>query len=385
MIRDTTSASAGDRDLTSLRYPSLHHVIATGASTVVLAAMVLLGTLLVDPFGLSPVASNLGGINEIRTERKDVDRQVKPVDVLNRAPRTLIFGSSRIKEGIDPTALDATELGPAYNFGVDFAGLSYAASTMEWLLPKAPSVKNVVIEVYAPHFFDPSPVPPVRTADVLQDVTAMYFSWNAVFASFKTVMKNRFYNGHTHYLHPNGQVEMWPTDMQHDAEQFMKKSAHVYKGSPSEIGEEQFALLDRILAACEENGARCIFVFPPVHPLHLATEWILGRWPLMEEMKRTVTERGTAFDFTLLTPYSYEPLASQMNYWFDVNHFTPPVGSVMLKTIAGSPPIDRPEGFGIRLTHANLPEVLKIWREQMKYWMERNPRFVTQLRITLAK
>jgi hypothetical protein len=78
-------------------------------------------TLLVDPFGVSPLRVSVTWMNAFKPRRLDIDRMLKPYEVWRNQPKTVFLGTSRIHQSFDPAALDGTRYAPAYNASIPAA------------------------------------------------------------------------------------------------------------------------------------------------------------------------------------------------------------------------------------------------------------------------
>lgn len=348
------------------------------AFALLCAGLVLAVTLLIDPYGTSPLGLDIERVNAIRTERVSLDRLVKPADVLKLRPRTLIFGSSRIKEGFDPADFGG-DYAPAYNFGVDFAGPVYAKAMLETLLPLVPEIKYVFIELYHTHFLSLNPAQPPGFADLAQDYATMFFSGQSLKATYRTIFKNRNYFDFTHWLHPTGAVELWPSDLPSDSRQFVAQSYWVTHIPDWRFGARQADYLRDTLALCARYGVECRFIMPPVHPIHLTFEQMMGHWADLEAIKRGVIGSAAVYDFTAYRGYGDEKIQLRDKHWLDVNHFTHSVGRSMADILVGRRQPEAGDPFGIVLTPQNIDSALAFWREERDAWMRNNPDWVAAI------
>lgn len=356
-----------------------------GASLAVAGLTVWL-SLSVDPFGVSPLRGSGTLDDYVRYERSRVDRLVKPLDVLRRQPKTLLIGTSRVKQGFDPDDLRGTPLWPAYNLGIDFSSPTETAALLELLLARVPSVETAIIEVNFSHFFFPGPVTVPRSgADLAESHAKAFFSWPAVKASLLTVLKNRNFPSGVDWLHPDGLKEPGVDLMLKDIDNFFDR----YLG-PRLVGhwdrplDAPRALFDRIDRACRAYAVRCIYAVFPYNPLDLAHHDAAGQWPDLEKVKRFFAARDGFYDFTQFGEFSNEPYGNDMDYWIDINHFTPRVGDHIGAVINGDRLPDTPPGFGRYVTDENIDESLQDWRRGLDDWKRANGDFVARIRDRLG-
>src|SRR4051812_23549538 len=103
---------------------------------------------LVNPYGISFVNIKIEGFNARTMVRTKHDRVVKLYDVLNTRPRTVILGTSRVKQGFDPAFLSSTAYAPVYNAGIDMASIAEYRRFLEAYARNNPPIKNVFLELF---------------------------------------------------------------------------------------------------------------------------------------------------------------------------------------------------------------------------------------------
>ena len=216
---------------------------------------VIAAALIIDPYGISPLNLSIPGINETRTERTSIDRLIKPVEVMLRQPRTVILGTSRVKQGLDPSVFQGTPDWPAYNLGMDFSGPAETILFMEKLLPRIDALKKVFIEININHFyFIRPPVVDLSWSALAGKVIKMVFTLDALKAAARTIVRNRSYEGHPWWLRQDGVTGHVPDRfLNQDVPNFL---ANVLPGWNAEysLGNNQAKALDRIAALCRDNG-----------------------------------------------------------------------------------------------------------------------------------
>jgi len=354
------------------------YIIVFAGTFAALSALVLGFTLGVDPYGVTPFKTNIDRVNRIRAERKNLDRLVKPFDVLNRKPRTLILGTSRVKEGFDPADFKGTKFAPAYNPGIDFSSLTESVALLELLLPLNPQVKYVFLELNFIHFYRPGPVRvPRNRRDLANDFMKAVFSMDAIAASARTVLENRNYFGFSFWLRDDGLVEPWSSSMLFDLENFFTRV--VRKSGKFSISSLQKKLFERISRVCRNYSVQCAYLILPYQPVDLAHLYLGGAWKALESVKRFAPHYLPTYDFTLYNDIVNETLSNNMSNWIDVNHFTMRVGGEIAQVLAGQRPKNVPSNFGLKLTSANIEDVLEQWRRGRDQWLRSRPKLVARI------
>ena len=105
--------------------------------------LTILSVALVDPFGVSPLRISIDGHNRLKPMRLDRDRQIKPIEVWQRQPKSLFMGTSRIHQAIDPITMAGTKYGPAYNASVPGGELGELVESIRLYLWLAPSIEHI--------------------------------------------------------------------------------------------------------------------------------------------------------------------------------------------------------------------------------------------------
>lgn len=100
-----------------------------------------------DPYGLWNTPK-IERINAHKPARANLDRQIKPLEVLRDQPRTIFLGTLRAQQGFDPAVLDRTEYAPAYNASIPSGTIMENEVLLNHYFEIDPSIKHVVMEVF---------------------------------------------------------------------------------------------------------------------------------------------------------------------------------------------------------------------------------------------
>ncbi|MEQ8349105.1 MAG: hypothetical protein RIB84_16185 [Sneathiellaceae bacterium] len=348
-------------------------------------ALVLAVTLAIDPYGLSPLHPDLGSLNATRLERKQLDRMIKPIEAIERQPRTLLIGTSRVRQGFDPDDFADMDLAPVYNLGINFSSLTESIVLLEAILPFLPSVETIVFEFNFVHYYFPA-VPknlPTDWADLLHDGATAFLSVDALAASVRTVLGNRSYFDFPLRIEADGMMVQAPNMIPGDIENFYTNV--VAPGRRWTAGSQQRDMLGRLREICDRYGIHCIFAVLPYLPADLAYYDMIGNWPALVASKRDVMQHFPVLDLTMYNRITTEPLSGQMAYWTDVNHFTPLVGSYIADRLAGRENPEIPENFGIWLTEDNFEARMAEWQDGLEAWKAANPEPLRRIRETIDR
>jgi len=352
---------------------------------VTLLAVLALNVIM-DPFGVSPVKFTMGGINEPKFFRSNLDRLLKPYDVLSQQPTTLIFGSSRVKQAFNPEHLARSPFAPAYNAGFDWATLSEGTQLLEQQIHVGAAPRYMFVEIVVNTFFRPGkPQLPTTLSEHAQNFASMFLSMSAVVASGATLAKNHSSAQTGQYLLPNGLV----ANVKHETEKdFLIDFPMRWAATPRDryiVNDRLLEQLEAYRRLCTENDIALAFFIAPYHAVYLYLEHERGRWADIENFKRVLAGYGSVYDFTGFDRFSTEPIAGHMQYWTDVNHFSIEVGDHILDVLAGQRSADLPPEFGLRLTPSNIEVHLKNLRDARDRWITENRAFLENIEAARSK
>ena len=347
--------------------------------------LVLAITMTVDPYGLSPLHPDLGEVNAMRLERRQLDRMIKPLEAIERQPKTLLIGTSRVRQGFDPDDFAGTAFAPVYNLGINFSSLTESIVLLDAILPFLPSVRRIVFEFNFVHYYFPA-VPknlPADWTDLLHDAATAFLSMDALAASLRTVLGNLNYFGFSLHIETDGMMVPVPNMIPGDIENFYTNV--VAPGRRWTAGPQQREMLGRLRAICDDHGIDCIFAVLPYLPADLAYYDMIGNWPALVASKRDVMQDFPVLDLTMYNRITTEPLSGQMQYWTDVNHFTPLVGSYIADRLAGRETPEVPENFGVWLSPESFEARMAEWHDGLMAWKAANPEPLRRIRETIDR
>ncbi|NET73980.1 MAG: hypothetical protein F6K62_24500 [Sphaerospermopsis sp. SIO1G2] len=99
---------------------------------------------LIDPYGIYKTPNYLG-INHEKPKQQFNDRLFKATDVIYYQPKTVLLGSSRTKQGLDPSHPALSQAQPVYNLAVDGANTYEMFRYLQHTLKNQPELKRVVL------------------------------------------------------------------------------------------------------------------------------------------------------------------------------------------------------------------------------------------------
>jgi hypothetical protein len=117
-----------------------------------------------------------------------------------------------------------------------------------------------------------------------------------------------------------------------------------------------------------------------------------GLWPAFEDWKRRLTEIAAGggetvalWDFSGFSEYSTEMIPgpgdrqTEVRWYWEAGHFKKELGDVVLDRVLLSEGTVGPDGFGVRLTPANIDAHLGRVREHRSAFRVARPAFVAEV------
>ncbi|MCG6875211.1 MAG: hypothetical protein LJE97_08985 [Betaproteobacteria bacterium] len=332
----------------------------------------LLGTLglaglfnrIVDPFWYYRDTS-IDGFNAVKTKFRRFERHVKPAIVAREKPEAIVLGSSFAEIGLDPRNPSFTDGGrlAGYNFGIAGADWPMTRCYLEFALRNA-DPKRIVVGI---------PLTDLPTVDCAEQVAtmgnpgvgALLFSARALRASVQTVLEQRKQRpSHTReglyfYARAAGAAqrsfsEMFAARLRSQSCDLRKLGAATAPITPVASPRRRLDLagLRQVVHTAVERGIELRLVIYPQHAFNLELDVLCGggvdRWDALEQMARAVEEAGGGSSLVQLWEFfgyndvTGEPVAPDMKYWQDPQHFNVEVGNMMLGEMFGAPPADHP-------------------------------------------
>jgi hypothetical protein len=334
---------------------------------------------LVDPYGIAPIRLSLPDFNEVKLARLDIYRQLKPIEVWLKQPRTVFLGTSRIQEGMDPAVLNGTDYAPVYNASIPASQLSQNLRHLELYFRIAPGIEHVVLEGFLYSFiYGQGPEPEWDFRELATIWMSLNFSASAIHAAVRTVIANQPGRALPPYVAEGGNwvpPEHFNSNFAQDAYINTIVAAHRDVISNMVIQPTALEALEAIIALCEKHSASLTIALTPNYPWDDYRLWSLGYWPLVEEWYRTMARYPGVVSFAQYDERSIEPAGPGMTWWYDPLHFSPAYGALILKSISGQP--DAPgDGFAVPVTIDTVDALLAARTRGIEDWAAANPDFV---------
>jgi len=326
---------------------------------------------IVDPFWYFRDVS-IDGFNAVKTKFRRFERHVKPAIVAREKPDAIIVGSSFAEIGLDPRNASFTDGGRlvGYNFGIAGASWAMTRCYVEFVLQNT-EPKRIVVGI---------PLNDLPAIDCSESVATMgapgmgplLFSARALRASVQTVLEQHKQRpSHTReglyfYARAAGAAqrsfnEMFSARLRPQSCDLRKLGSATAPLPPVASPKRALDLtgLRQLVSTAVARRIELRLVIYPQHVYNLELDALCGdaidRWDALEQMAKAVEEAGGGSSLVQLWEfYGYndvtgEPVAPDMKYWQDPQHFNVEVGNMMLEEMFGTPKDGHPE-IGRRVT-----------------------------------
>lgn len=303
----------------------------------------------IDPYGISPFALEIRGLNAYKPKRKDIDRTLKPFEVWKKAPRTLFLGTSRIHQAMDPAVLDSTPLAPAYNAAIPASSLQLNVAHLEKYLKLSPEIDTVFAELLIYNFIEEHPVVNRQNPRLAfaEDAAALMLSSDTWWAGLQTVYYNSGVGKPCPEIRSGGDIEYPERRVYSEGNNFYGNfltyptaqgiwafhHLHIRASGRMELQEASFEAVSEMVRLCRRAGVRLVFLVTPTYAQDDYYIDVYGGAELKVRWLERVAGIADVYVFSLPFEQCYEPLRRGMKYWFDPMHFSHEMGGPMLRSL----------------------------------------------------
>lgn len=351
---------------------------------------------IVDPYGFYRTLE-IKGFNQQKEGVRSKIRYVKAMELPLRKPKTIVMGSSRVHDGVNPRhfLLQDTAFAPVYNLGIDMNRIHESLQYLKHSLIHT-EVKRVILGLDFFMFnafqkvnsnFDSSLVG--RKVNLGDYISTSLLSRDALADSIKTIKISYTQPERKEFQGDGFRPGNFVFYKVKDYSLLHYYTNYIFLSSlPSEtkyyaemsLDEQVFHDFEEILKICRQNNIDIKLYISPAHA-NLDGEGIAAaeRWQMMEEWKRRVVDIAGKYDAPLWDFSGYnsvttEPVKTPMKYYWDSSHFTEFTSDLILKRILGSTEQARevPADFGVQVSSANIESHLEKVRQDRANYSKNN-------------
>lgn len=334
---------------------------------------------LVDPYGVFRV-SKVQGFNHEKPQKFDNDRLFKTTDIIHLKPATILLGSSRMRQGLNPESPLLQEYLPVYNLGLNGSNIYELRKYLEHSITNNPNLKRVILGIdffmfngerelqtaFVENRLNKKHFMPNDLLNTLFSLTALSDSKATLIASQKSSLNradiNYGDNGFLPYRNPDSAKQEWR--FQSSIRQYLDFHDQ-YRLSPEYLQEYR-----KIVEICRQQGIELKVFISPAHAIQWETIAATGEWNTFEQWKREIVKINPVWDFSGYNSITTESLKKPMENYTDSSHYTPQIGDLMLKRLFNKDISMIPQDFGVLMTPDNLESHLKSIRKSRKQWQE---------------
>jgi len=351
---------------------------------------------LLDPYGFYRKIE-IKRLNQQKEGVRNVIRYVKAIEVGLRKPQTILMGSSRVHDGINPQNSVLQKYAPVYNYGIDMLRINEAKYYLKHAIING-NIKRVIfgldffmfnsLEKFNPAFDSTLVGRKLNFIDMLKPCLPSKY---VVADIYNTINISRTQPERMEFLangyRPGSSVFYHLQDYKklHYYTNWIflsnDKQATPYYGRYVQ-NEQTFKCFEDFLDICRRNNIECILFITPAHAL-LDGEGIhlTGLWDKMEDFKRNVTKiacekNAVIWDFSGYNYVTTESLKNPMKYYWDSSHYKESIGNLMMEQMM-MPQLNNSAYFGTRLTEKNIEQHLKEIRTDREKYLKSNQVDVT--------
>jgi hypothetical protein len=337
----------------------------------------LVGTfnLLVDPYDVFD-SPNWLGINHVKPKKDNNDRLFKASDLIRLKPTTLILGSSRTKQGIDPEHPSLSSDRSTYNLAINGPNTYEIRRYLEHAIANQPRIKEIIFGVDFFMFNATLKNQPSFSEDrlekthiVINDAINTLFSLDSfnvsqatVEASLKEKNKDDTY-GENGFM-PNRTINDGSTKWRFDQSIELYFKLH----SDYQFSEEYLAEFKKIVDLCQQNKIDLKVFISPSHATDMEAIRATGRWETMEKWKREIVKIIPVWDFSGYNSVTTEPIKDVMTNYADNSHYTVAIGNLILDRILAYQSDKVPLDFGVLITPENIESHLHKTKSDREIW-----------------
>lgn len=354
---------------------------------------------IVDPLGVFH-ALRIDNFNAIKLAKETPKRETKTLQINSIKPEVIVLGTSRMLRGIDPDDMVLLP-GKRYNFAVTNARLEETFAQLKYAHRLKP-LKTVIIglDFFVFNANNPSDVMfnDFLGKSILTQYTKILWSFDTLMLSKDVVMQKG--KREAMYLKENGLLEVKP---RHHRTGNMKNFTDVLSlyldkkffpgvectySFQNQNGQNTSAIFRDLVEFAHRNNITLVMIVPPDHAWMIESiyqaklgpayeAWLQNLVSINEEVATRLGKQAyQIWDFSGFNEITIEPVpvkqrAAMMQNYYDVAHFTPAVGKIMLDKMFGKPESHTAaKNFGNNLTTQSLAKHLAALRASRKSWRE---------------
>ena len=371
----------------------MKYIATLFSSTLLVLALGAAFNYYFDPFGVWHSYAAVERMDPKMRMKPGIDndpRFAKPLQVIGLKPQTIIVGSSRVRDGMDPAILAGVAPAPVMNYGT--AGMR--ATEGARFIRHAIDVAQVKTVIWGLDFFgfndremdemgkDGFGI--LQPAFRVQDCARLLMAWPTLSLSSDIV------DGKGTTL-PNG-FNLAPATPADTIDLSIMRNAVGFAKAPFLYGqfdsfEKHMKAVEDTLAYAASKGVKVCLYTSPLHGMVIESLFQAGADKAFLRWKRHVAalahkHKMPAWDYMNYNSISRTSQAEAARYFFDGAHFTPLVSRMILSRYfaVGS---ERPEDFGVPLTPDTVDAQWEVLLRERQLYADSHKKAVADLAAQL--
>ncbi|NEQ36345.1 MAG: hypothetical protein F6K40_08650 [Okeania sp. SIO3I5] len=336
----------------------------------------------VNPYGITN-SPKIKGVNWYKPAIKDNIRLYKTVDVTRHNSKTILLGSSRIINGINPDSLVLKQYQPVYNLALTGGNIYEQRRYLEYAISNQPNLEMVILGIdlwtvadfyKGKHDFSEDRLN--RKGLNLIDFLQINYSFNTLAKGKDTIFDNIHNQKRRSYINEKGLIvvnrQYLPDGI---FEQWLPGQVNKEDYKISQIALDNLKLIKEI---CQENNIKLVAFITPPHASQVEAIHIAGFGDVIEQMKREIVKIMPVWDFYGYNSITTEPIDKVTNYW-DSSHYSIEVGDLILNRILGYQKETVPADFGVMITPDNIESEIAKMRAKRESWRQQDTKTIEYL------
>ena len=322
------------------------------------------------------------GINHQKITKDNNDRLFKAIDIIRLQPNTIIIGSSRTKQGIDPEAVTGVNNSNVYNLALNGPNFYEVRRYIEHAIYNQPNLEEIILGIDFFMFNENLANQPTfnearleKKRIILDDAIKNLFSIDTLGNSIDTIKASQ--NSPNTINNDYGDDGFMPNRNHDNGEAIWRfhQSIKLYFSLHSDYRLSQSYWNDfrEIVELCRENNIKLTVFISPSHATHWESIYATERWDVFEQWKRDLVSIVPVWDFSGYNSVTTEKIAKYMENYVDNSHYTPEIGNLILQRILNKQNKNIPADFGVLLNSENIEEHLAKIESDRKTWLRNNP------------
>lgn len=362
----------------------MRYVLTLLIATCTVLAGVAAGNYYLDPFGVWHSYAAVSRMAPVTHKKPGIDsdpRFAKPLQVIRLKPQSIIVGSSRVRDGMDPALMEGLVPGPIMNYGT--AGMR--ATEGARFIRHAVDVAGVKTVIWGLDFFGFNDLNMNEMGkdgfDILratyrpQDVARLLIAWPTM------ELTGEMFRG-TAITLPNG-FNNAPATPASKILQSILRNAAGFGNVPFLYGDfrsfsAHMAEFESAIAYAKERGVQVYLYTSPLHGLVMEAIFQKGSQDTFLAWKKAIAAVAEKYQVPVYDYMTYSSVttsqgAEAASYFFDGAHFTPLVSRMILGKFFTLPPLalaaECPADFGLPLHSATIPDQWEKLQQDRKAYM----------------